>query len=166
MAASKAQKEQAARLLAVGRTEHETATELGLGRSTIQRWKRNQSFESMIQRARTTAHLAQVETRKDIAVASHVVLEGIVSLQASESDIATRLWILFEKVEAKTLALLEATPVEDLSARQLPSLIRACSNIVEIGLSVNDRISGMGELVDGYRELEKARQKSSQPRTD
>lgn len=163
MAASKALKEQAARLLAMDKTEFEVAAQLGLGRSSIQRWKKQESFQAMIQSARSSAHMAKVENNKNIATTSHAVLESVTAIQASETDVAMRLWTLFTKLEAKTLAALEATSVDDISPRNLPSLIRACTDVVQVGLIINDRVSGMATLVDGYQRIEQARQKESRP---
>lgn len=159
MAASKAQKQQAARLLAIGKTEHETAAELGLGRSTIQRWKKNQSFESMIQSARTTSLVEAVQTHKEAANTGHRVLESVAAVQTQESEVSARVWALFDRLEEKTMRLLEQTSVDDLSPRNLPALIKACTDVAQVGLSLNDRVSGMGILIDGYQRLEQTRQK-------
>ena len=157
MAASKTQKEQAARLLAAGKTESETAEAIGVSRSSIQGWKRKAHFQSMIENSRITVELAQVGQREETAVSSHMILQGIAALQISEADIATRFWSLFDKVEKKTLAFLEATEVEDLSPRQLPSFIKTCTDVVQVGLAINDRINGLEVLADEIQKIDAAR---------
>lgn len=162
MAASKAQKEQAARMLAANKTESETAATVGIGRSTLQGWKRKTDFQSKIKSYRAAVHIAETEITQKSGVRDSLILEGVAALQINEADIASRLWNLFEKLEEKTLGLLEASAVEDMSPRQIPALTKACTDVVQAGITLNDRIAGIGALLDGYQRIEKARAQGSE----
>lgn len=153
MAASKQQKEQAARMLAAGHSEAETADAVKVGRSTIQYWKRKPDFVELINNARLTLNtsLAKEESQDNVSV--RLVLEGLESLKCDEAAIGQRLWALFDKVEAKTLALVEESESEDFGPRQIPSMIKASLEIAQVGFAINDRVAGIGALVDGFKRV-------------
>ena len=153
MAASKAQKQQAANMLAAGHSETETASAAKVGRSTIQHWKRQPSFINQIDSARLTLNTSIAKEAKTDNVSARMILEGLEALKVDEAAIGQRLWKLFDKVESKTLELIEQSEAEDFGPRQIPSMIKASIELAAVGFTINDRIAGIEALVSGIQRI-------------
>lgn len=153
MAASKAQKQQAANMLAAGHSEAETADSVKVSRSTVQHWKRQPKFIELINSSRLTLNTSIAKEASEDAVSVRMVLEGLSALKCDEAAIGKRLWTLFDRVESKTLELIEQSDSEDFSPRQIPSMIKASIELAAVGFTINDRVSGLEALVDGFKRI-------------
>lgn len=151
MAASKAQKEQAARLLATGKTEGEAAEAVGVSRSSIQGWKRKKDFQSLISSHRITSHVAKAEVSADIADSQRIILEQLIALREDELAINKDARSLYEKLLEKTRALIDLHEAEDYSPRQVVSLLSSTVELMKFRLMLSDRAVGIEALVDAYR---------------
>lgn len=140
-------------MLAAGHSEASTAEAVKVGRSTIQYWKRQDKFIELINNAQLILNTSLAKDTADDNVSMRMVLEGLKELQSDEAAIGQRLWALFDKLEAKTVALLEASEAEDFSPRQIPPMVKASIEIAQIGLTINDRVAGIGALVDGFKRV-------------
>ena len=153
MAASKEQKDQAARLLAAGHSEIEVAGTVGVTRSTIQNWKRKDKFIEMIRNAQLAMSVSIAKEEADLGKSVRTVLENLDALRKEEAAVGKKLWSLFDRLEEKTLEILDSSDPEDYSPRQIPSLVKAKIELAQIGLTINDRIAGVGALIDGFKRI-------------
>ena len=138
-------------MLAAGNSEVETAAAVGVGRSTIQYWKRQDNFLDLINKAQMALNTSRAKDVSEDRVSMQMVLEGLEELKSDETAFGVRVWAMCDKLEAKTLAILEATDPEDFDSRQLPSMMKAWVEIAKVGMTINDRITGLGALVDGFK---------------
>jgi len=157
LAASKAQKDKAARLLAHGKSEAETATAVGVSRSTVQSWKRKPDFNQLIDNNRAVVAVASAEFEQKTEATNNLILGNIAALAADEGEILKRWWALFNRLEKFTNQVLDNSEPEDISPRQIPKLVKALGDSLQLGLTLNDRISGAEVLLDAYNRIEQAR---------
>ena len=158
MAASKAQKEEAARLLALGRSEAETADTVGVSRSSIQGWKRNKSFQQLIEKSKTVAVVVTAEnlgtSSRQASQSDNIVIDQLSALKNRERTALENNLKMLSKLREKTLALIESTDIEDLSPRQIPSFVKACGDLEQMAMTLSDRIAGVDSLIDFFDQFE------------
>ncbi len=82
------------------------------------------------------------------------IIKNLTHMQKRDTEISNRLWSMFELLEEKTLAALQATAVEDFEPTQLPALVKSCTHLMEVLSDLHSQRTGVDVIAKEVLRLQ------------
>ena len=151
MAISQAQKQQIVDLCALGLKQVEVIEQVGCSRATLQRFKKTAEYQEMSQKASKTLATAAIEHQ------GKLVVSQLTQLQEQEPLIKQSLFERFQQLDQIVSEALDNIDPQDVSPRQIPSMVKAMVELASSYAAFEDRITGIQVIASEIERLNQDR---------
>ena len=146
-----AQKQQIVDLSALGLKQAEIIKQVGCGHATLKRFKKTDEYKSMAQKASKTVATAAIEHQ------GKLVVSQLTQLQEQEPLIKQSLFQRFQQLDQIVSEALDNIDPQDLSPRQIPSMVKAMVDLATSYAAFEDRITGIQVIASEIERLNQDR---------